>query len=184
MVKKIGYSTTMLEGARAILASDNVGMDLICCLVGPNISDGNFRAVYEHSLDPTKVIKIEYGHGEKTVHDSTMQNSFCNVQEFLMWREIENLKNNLAWVKDWFAPVHWISPSGHILCMERTIEYPERARPEKIPSFLWDVKQSNFGWIGDKFVCHDYAHVPAFTTYSKRMQKVKNYWDNSLVKTL
>jgi len=176
MVTKLGYATNVFEGARAILDSQHVGMDFIMCLLGPNISDGNFRAVYEHALDPTKVIKIEYGHGQKSEHDCIMQNSFCNVQEFLMWREIEGLKGELEWVKNWFAPIHWISPGGHILCMERTYSKPDQERPEKIPKFMWDVKWDNFGWIGDNLVCHDYAHINAFTSYSKKMQTVKKIW--------
>ena len=158
-----------------MLECHNVGVDLIMCLLGPKISDGNFRAVYEHAFDPTKVIKIEYSHDKKTDHDCLMQNTFCNVQEFLMYREIEGLTGKLAWVKDWFAPVHWISPSGHVLCMDKTTPMPNRKMPDQIPGFMYDIKPDNFGWIGKKFVCHDYAHVQAFTGYSKRMQKA--HWD-------
>lgn len=182
MVTKLGYSTNIFEGARAILDSQHVGMDLIMCVIGPIISNGNFRAVYEHALDPSKVIKIEYGHAQKTQHDATMHNTFCNVQEFLMYREIEGLTGKLEWVKDWFAPIHWISPSGHILCMEKTFEKPELERPELVPTFLWDVKQENFGWLGDKLMCHDYAHVPAFTSYKSRFKNVKDRWDEPLKK--
>ena len=177
MVTKLGFAISTFEGARAIIESSNVGIDLVLCLLGPQMANGNFRAVYEHAHDPNKVIKIEYGHNQKTAHDSIMQNSFCNIQEFLLWREIEGLKGKLAWVKDWFAPVEWISPSGHILCMQKTEQMPDRKRPDKIPEFLWDVKRENFGWIGDKFVCHDYAHVSALITYQKKMQKVKDYWE-------
>jgi len=177
MTTKLGYDTSVFLGARALLESHHVGTDLIMCLLGPEIANGTFRAVYEHATDPTKVIKIEYGHNKLNDHDSMMNNSFCNIQEFLMWREIEGLKGKYEWVKDWFAPVEWISPSGHILCMKKTIEQPKRKRPEQIPAFLWDVKQGNFGWIGNKFVCHDYAHIPAFTTYSGKMQKVKEIWN-------
>ncbi|CAG5001882.1 hypothetical protein DYBT9275_02760 [Dyadobacter sp. CECT 9275] len=177
MVTKLGYNTSIFEGARALIESHHVGVDLIMCILGRRISDGNFRAVYEHALDPTKVIKIEYGFSRKDTHDCIMQNSFCNIQEFLLWREIEGLTGKLKWVKNWFAPIEWISPSGHIMCMEKTEQLPDRKRPGKIPEFLWDVKQENFGWIGDKFVCHDYAHVSALITYEKKFQKVKDYWN-------
>lgn len=176
MVTKLGYYTSVFDGIKSVLESHIVGVDAMMCLMGHKISDGHFRDVYEHATDPTKVIKVEFGHARKDVHDSVMQNSFCNVQEFLLWREIEGLKGKLSWVKDWFAPIHWISPGGHILCMEKTLEKEELRRPEKIPEFLWDVKQENFGWIGDKFVCHDYANVSALIEYKKGMQRVKDVW--------
>ncbi|WP_159467964.1 hypothetical protein [Dyadobacter sp. 3J3] len=177
MVTKLGYNTTIFEGARAIIQSDHVAIDMIMCMLGRLISNGTYRAVYEHALDPTKVIKIEYGHVQKTDHDCTMQNSYCNIQEFLMWREIEGLTGKLEWVKNWFALIDWISPGGHIMCMAKTSEMPELKRPDKIPRFMWDVKQDNFGWIGDKFVCHDYGHVQAFTSYSTKMMTLKEIWD-------
>lgn len=176
MVTKLGYNISVFQGARALLESHHVGMDLIMCMLGPIVASGNFRDVYSHAIDPTKVLKVEYGHEKKEQHDSVMQNSFCNIQEFLLWREIEGLKGRFAWVKEWFAPVEWISPSGHVLCMQKTEQLPDRKRPDRIPEFLWDVKQENFGWIEDNFVCHDYAHVSALITYEKKMQKVKDYW--------
>lgn len=177
MVTKIGYYTSVFQGAQLVIESYNVGIDAIMCLLGPKVGEGQFRAVYEHALDPTKVIKVEYGHERKEVHDSVKNNSFCNVQEYLLYREIEGLKGSLSWVKDWFAPIHWISPSGHILCMERTFEKENIKRPSKVPEFLLDVKSSNFGWIGDKFVCHDYANVSAMVKYERKMMKVDGYWD-------
>lgn len=110
MVTKLGYSTNIFEGARAILDSQHVGMDLIMCVIGKKISDGMFRAVYEHAFDSNKVIKIEYGHERHDEHDCGGKNSFCNVEEFLLWRDIEKPTEEYAWVKKWFAPVHWISP--------------------------------------------------------------------------
>lgn len=176
MAIKLGYATSVFEGAAALLESNHVGMDMIMCLLGPRISSGNFRDVYEHTMDPTKVIKIEYGHKQVMNQDAIMQNSFCNVQEYLLWAEIEGLKGNLEWVKKHFAPVRWISPGGHVLCMDRTWPEQEKQRPDTLPAFLWDVKPDNFGWIGDDFVCHDYAHVHAFTGYGKKMRNVKKIW--------
>ena len=177
MATKLGYYTSVFHGAKALLESHHVGMDMIMCLLGPEISNGLYRAVYEHALDSTKVIKVEYGYERREAHDSISQNSFCNVQEFLLWREIEGLTGNLEWVKNWFAPIHWISPGGHIMCMEKTHPLPDKDRPNEIPRFMSDVKQANFGWIGDKFVCHDYAHINVLTTYSKKMRTLKDVWD-------
>lgn len=177
MVKKLGYTTSVFEGARAIINSEQVAMDFMMCMCSDRISSGSYRDVYQHATDPSLVIKIEYGHESRKDHDCINHNSFCNIQEFLMWREIEGLKGDFEWVKKWFAPIEWISPSGHILCMKKTTPQPKRKRPDEIPAFLWDVKQANFGWIGNQLVCHDYAHLQAFTTYSKKFQKVKEVWD-------
>lgn len=177
MATKLGYTTGIFETAKSLIDSPHVGMDLIMCQLGPHIGSGTFRAVHESALDAKYVFKVEFGHSRKDGHDTGMNNSFCNIQEYLLWQEIEGLKGPLAWVKDWFAPVEWISPAGHVLCMQRTYEMPEKERPETMPEFLWDVKQSNFGWIGDKFVCHDYAHVHAFIHYRKRMRTVKGRWE-------
>lgn len=182
-VTKLGYGTNVFQDARAIIDSNHVAMDMIMCLLGTRIANGKYRTVYEHALDPTKIIKIEYGYEDLKDHDCVMRNSFCNVQEFLLWKEIQYFKGSLEWVKDWFAPIEWISPSGHILCMEKTDPKPIAERPEMIPAFLWDVKQDNFGWIGEKLVCHDYAHVAAHTVFNKRMKKVKNVWESNLDKT-
>lgn len=177
MATKLGYNTSIFEGAKALIESPHVGMDLIMCSLGDKLSGGNFRDVYVHTLNQELVLKIEYGHERKDNHESLMDNKFCNIQEYLLWNEIEGLKGKLAWVKEWFAPIEWISPGGHVLCMQRTHPMPEKGRPEMIPDFLWDVKKENFGWIGDKFVCHDYAHIYAFITYRKKMQKVKGVWN-------
>jgi hypothetical protein len=34
-----------------------------------------------------------------------------------------------------------------------------------------DVKSRNFGWIGDRYVCHDYGFIQGFMEYSKRFKK-------------
>lgn len=176
MASKLGYNTGIFEGAKALIESPHVGMDLMMCSLGTRLSNGCFRDVYAHTLNSELVLKIEYGHDRKDEYDTGVNNSFCNVQEFLLWQGIQYLKGPLEWVKQWFAPIEWISPGGHILCMQRTYEMPEKERPEMIPDFLWDVKKENFGWIGDQFVCHDYAHVHAFASYSKKMRKVKHLW--------
>lgn len=92
-----------------------------------------------------------------------------------MWAQIEDLCGDLAWVKEWFAPVKWISPNGRVLIMKKTVEKPNKKRPERVPKFLWDVKWDNFGWIGNKFVCHDYGQFYNFMEYRKATRKI--VWD-------
>lgn len=100
------------------------------------------------------------------------------MAEFMLWDEVRGLKNNLAWVEDWFAPILFMSPNAKILCMQKTSQYPKNKkleRPKEIPAFFTDIKWNNFGWIGSKFVCHDYGFIHKFIKYENKMQKVNNW---------
>ena len=55
--------------------------------------------------------------------------------------------------------------------MQKTKE-TKKEKPDKVPEFLWDVNEWNFGWIGDNYVCHDYGQFYGFIEYSKKMKKV------------
>lgn len=138
--------------------------DIITSLCGKHLGEGCYRSVYEYALDDNYVVKLENGE-----HD-------CNIIESLIWNEVRFLKGELEWVKDWFAPVKWISPNGRVLVMRKTTVHNEsKKRPDKIPAFLWDVKDSNFGWLGKNYVCHDYGQFYNMISYSKQMKKAK--WD-------
>lgn len=140
-----------------------VTQDLILSLCGKHLGEGMYRSVYEYKLDENYVIKLE------------SIGSNCNLTEYMMWNEIQHLSEDLAWVKKWFAPVKWISPNGRVLVMKRTVQKYNKKRPDKVPSFMWDVKEDNFGWIGNNFVCHDYGQFYNFIHYPKRMKKAKWY---------
>lgn len=43
--------------------------------------------------------------------------------------------------------------------------------PDKIPDFIFDSHSNNFGWIGDKFVCHDYGQLYGLLDFRKKMKK-------------
>lgn len=136
----------------------DVNTDLLLMLCGQKIGAGTFRSVYEFNMNHKKmVIKVE------------PNNTDCNITEYLLWDEIQGLTNELAWVKDWFAPIHWCSPNGKVLIMERTRQL-DKERPKKVPYFFTDVKSGNFGWIGNKFVCHDYGFINKFIKYEKKFQ--------------
>lgn len=150
---------------KGIVEDAQLNLDLINCLIGEKIGSGSFRDVFEYNLHPTKyVIKVE---NNRNLY------SRCNIAEQLLYEEIKGLKNELEWVKDWFAPILWVSPSGRLLVMERTEEKPNKKIPENIPAFFSDVKWDNFGWIGNKFVCHDYGFLYKFISYSRKIQKIK-----------
>lgn len=143
-----------------ILSNQGVSSDLVQTVFGTYIGAGASRMVYDCQLYPNTVIKVEYG------------NSFDNVKEYALWEEINYLCGDLAWVKDWFAPIKWISPNGKLLVMDKTFQNAKKEMPERIPDWLWDVKVDNFGWIGNKFVCHDYAYsFHALIQYKKKFKK-------------
>ena len=148
----------------SISNNQDVISDLISMICGKKIGSGSFRDVYGFNIDPNRwVVKIE------------PKNTDCNITEFLLWDEIQGLKGNLAWVKEWFAPIQWCSPNGKVIIMERTSKYPKTKtlqRPKKVPDFFMDIKSDNFGWIGDKFVCHDYGFINRFIKYEKKFRPV------------
>lgn len=145
-----------------ILSNQNVSTDLVQSMFGAFVGSGASRMVYDCNLYPNTVIKVEYG------------NTFNNVMEYALWDEIQFLCGDLAWVKNWFAPIKWISPNGKLLVMDKTHHSDNKKLPERIPDWLWDVKLENFGWIGNKFVCHDYAYsFNALIDYKKKFKKAR-----------
>lgn len=146
----------------AISQLESVNSDLIKMFIGKHIGSGCYRSVFEFNPNPGKyVVKIEHG------------DTNCNTNEFLIWEEVSWLTGNLAWVKDWFAPIFWMSPNGKILIQERTKRDSNQEYPTEVPSFLSDIKIDNFGWIGKKLVCHDYGFINNFIQYNKNFKKVK-----------
>lgn len=138
---------------------ETVNSDLIRMFIGEKLGSGSYRSVYAFNPNPEKyVIKVE------------PRSTECNANEFLIWDEVSGLINSLAWVKDWFAPVLWMSPDSKILIMERTFR-TNKEKPSKVPDFFMDVKSDNFGWIGDKYVCHDYGFINRFIHYQKKFRK-------------
>lgn len=144
-----------------VLSWQDISTDMVLSLCGKNLGDGCIRSAYVYNLDDKYVIKLESG------------NSGHNLVEYLLWQEIKELQGDLEWVKTWFAPIKWISPNGKLLVMERTFEKPDKERPTTVPAFFTDLKRNNWGWIGNKFVCHDYAFICKFINYSSKMQKIK-----------
>lgn len=142
---------------------ESVNSDLIRMFVGEKIGSGLYRSVYRFNLNPDKyVIKIEPNSTE------------CNANEFLIWNEVSGLIGPLAWVRDWFAPILYMSPDAKILIMEKTNPiFPKNITnyPDKVPNFFSDIKVDNFGWINGKFVCHDYGFINRFIKYDKKFRK-------------
>ena len=141
-----------------------IAYDFVTTICGEHIGTGVFRSVFEYNLDSKYVVKIE------------PFNTGCNLIEYMIWKEVEGLKGDLAWVKKWFAPCEWISPNSRILLMRRTQEEDKgKVKPEKVPKFFWDVKWDNFGWLGKNYVCHDYGQFYNMIHYPKGMIKANWY---------
>lgn len=143
--------------------SHNTLYGLLETLVGDHLGTGLYRDVYVNALNEKQVIKIaKDGYG-----------AVANAKEFDMWSEVMGFKNNLQWVKDWFCPVVSISSNSNILIMERTFSKPSKKLPSEVPAFMFDVHSGNFGWIGNRFVCHDYANIPFFRdNVKKKFRKI------------
>lgn len=163
---KLENHFTNIEDLCNILHLMPVATDMVSSLCGEKLGSGVYRSVHNFNIDPKCVIKIE------------PLNTQCNVTEYLLWNEIQHLCGDLAWVKDWFAPVKWISPNGRLLVMEKTFDKPKKKKPEFVPKFMWDVKPDNFGWIGNKYVCHDYGQFYNFISYGREGRGLKKaFWE-------
>lgn len=151
-----------------ITSNESANSDLLRMFLGKKLGEGAFRSVYEFNPNPEKyVVKIE------------VESSESNANEFLIWEEVSGLCGEKEWVKDWFAPVLWMSPNSRILIQERSHAVPRDKRgkilmmsyPDMVPDFFMDVKGDNFGWIGDRPVCHDYGFINRFIQYNKKFKK-------------
>lgn len=164
-VQRLDNNLNSIEEVSVLSRLQDVNTDLILSLCGKKLGAGVYRTVYEYNLDNRYVIKIEPNSTES------------NITEYLLWSEIKGLIGDLAWVKDWFAPILWMSPNGKILVMRKTDEKANKERPKAVPAFFTDLKRDNFGWIGNKFVCHDYGFFHKFINYSSKMQSIhKDCW--------
>lgn len=168
VAQRLDNNLNSIEEVCTLSHLQDVNTDLILSLCGQKIGAGVYRSVYDYNLDDRYVIKIEPNATES------------NMSEYLLWDEIRGLCGNLSWVKDWFAPVLWMSPNGKILVMEKTNKEPKNKklqRPREVPAFFTDLKYDNWGWIGNRFVCHDFGFLHKFIKYEKKFQTIhKDCW--------
>ena len=139
-------------------------LDFIDLFCGEHLGSGVSRDVYVYQIDPRWVIKIE-----------TPDSEGDNWAEWRVWNTVKYTTDG---TKDWFAPCDWISRAGRVMLQKRTkpIETKEKKIPEKIPAFFTDVKDSNFGWIGNQLVCHDYSHcIERFGYFALKPNKLQKF---------
>lgn len=139
----------MIEPKAAHLGAFN----LLC---GDLLGEGIHRKVFECTIDPSLVVKVETAEEYR---------SFANVAEHKNWDENELYKP----VAKWLAPVVAISPCGLVMLQKRVIPLRDSELPAQLPAFLTDVKPANFGLYEGRVVACDYSFL--ITTISTRLRK-------------
>jgi hypothetical protein len=124
------------------------------------IGSGIGRTTYASLVLPDSVIKIEPN-----------ARSFQNIVEWETWNAVYGTE-----YEKWFAPCEHISANGSVLVMAKTTPIPKGMYPTKMPVFLTDFKEANYGMYEGRIVCHDYG-TNALNVYglTKKMKKVE-WW--------
>lgn len=126
------------------MSNKDTYQDAFNMLCGEQLGEGIHRTTYACKIRPDLVVKVE---------NSDMR-YFANIMEDKFWADNEHYKK----VADWLCPVEFLSPDGRLLMMRRAEPIrPSDQLPDKLPSFLTDVKRENFGWLDGRLVCVDYA---------------------------
>lgn len=156
---------TLVEGAPTdplSLFQGVVARELFSLVCDEQIGWGIDRQVYVCGLDENLVVKIE--------PDSTKR--FQNVAEWQVWQtasfEAEGGRDAMS---RWLAPCRAISACGCVLIQERTRPARIEDMPDKAPVWLSDYKLPNWGWLGDRIVCHDYG-LP-IASFPSRLRKAE-----------
>lgn len=125
---------------------------------GERLGGGLSRLVFVLKDDPEFVVKWE----------DPRQGRFQNVREFWLW-------DYARWMPDarrWLAPISAISQCGNFLIMHRTRPCTTSDMPDKVPIWMTDLKEPNFGWFDGRVVQHDYATtLLANGAATRRMKK-------------
>jgi len=135
--------------------------DCFNLLCGDKLGSGIHRDVYECKLRPELVVKVEY---------EVNYRYFANVMEMKFWDDHQHYKK----VADWLAPCEYMSPDGRILLQRKCKPLDDWSQfPDSFPSFLTDIKLSNFGLLDGRVVCMDYAMT--ISNPSVKMKKVDRF---------
>lgn len=126
---------------------------------GELIAHGSDRSVYEYAFDNRYVVKLEPLYNFK----------FSNAREYRNYEE--SIEYGLD-ISEWLAPCVLINASG-IFMIQRKVKHKSlELYPKIIPSCFTDIKGENFGFIGNKFVCHDY---PLLIPAKREFQKIRKW---------
>ena len=143
------------------IAKFDIYKDCFNLLCGDKLGSGIHRDVYECLLRPELVVKVEY---------EVNYRYFANVMEMKFWDDHQHYKK----VADWLAPCEYMSPDGRILLQRKCKPLDDWSQfPDSFPSFLTDIKLSNFGLLDGRVVCMDYAMT--ILNPSVKMKKVDRF---------
>lgn len=108
---------------------------------GTKLGQGRYRTVYAFTPDQSLVLK----------HDN--MDNYSNISEMDVWEAARGTK----WER-WLAPCLWISGLGIWMLQKRTTPIEKTQLPKKVPGFLADLKDDNWGVLNGRVVCHDYGN--------------------------
>lgn len=109
-------------------------------VLGDFLGEGVNRRVYRCAINPNYVIKV-----------SDRAHCWQNINEWETWWYASKL------MARWLAPCVAISPSGTYLVQQYAEPVRRDELPKKLPRFLVDQKQENFGIINGQLVARDYG---------------------------
>lgn len=134
----------MRQDLKNIIDNPIQAYDVLRMFLDEIVGEGETRMVYRTDLIRGYVFKVD------------KENSWDNIREFEFWQAIKDNKD----FSKWFAPSPLISGNGQIL-MQKVIKPITNKNRHKIPTqapyVFTDRKESNYGFIGNQFVCCDYA---------------------------
>lgn len=135
---------------------DFLGSEFVDILCGEKIGQGISREVFKCRLNESWIVKIER---DGFYHQ--------NIHEWKIWQEIQHWKK----MSKWFAPCEYLSPHGTILIQQKTTPAYKKDLPNSLPAFFTDIKQENYGMLGEQFVCFDYGIIPISRNWSTKLKK-------------
>jgi hypothetical protein len=116
-------------------------------LCGARLGWGVHREVFELAACPSRwVVKVER---------DMSAGAFANALE---WRNYVELGGDPV-VGPWLAPVAGIDETGRVLLQRRVRHLPLAEMPPRVPSWLTDLKTTNFGRLEGRVVCCDYSSL-------------------------
>lgn len=116
--------------------------ELRSLVLGDLLGQGRDRKVYICKLNSDYVVKIE-----------ELAQCFQNISEWETWGWLVSKPA----MSRWLAPCEFISNGGTMLIQRRVEPLRKADLPAKLPDFLCDLKQENFGMLNGKVVCCDYG---------------------------
>ena len=130
--------------------------------LGAQVGEGQSRVVYEFRLNPKWIVKID------------KSGQFNNVSEWDVWHNIKLVDPEAA---KFLAPCIHLSSCGRIMIQERTKPIKKEQLPDLVPEFLTDLKIQNWGLIGKRPVCHDFANHKIYSSASTELVKA-SWWSD------